>query len=155
MNLGASLPRNLKRHNLLIGNTLRYTKSPTSKLNSLRHGWLLLPPLHKHRAKSVHARGLLHEAAAVPLSCCHTRAPIGRRSRRSTTVLRHHAVGATMPSPAPAAGPLCHRVVSCCVRLAWQGRGMCARCANRARRCCATGPRADSAHWPSICFAIF
>jgi hypothetical protein len=36
MKLGASLTRTLKRRNLLIGNTLRYTKFPTSKHNSLR-----------------------------------------------------------------------------------------------------------------------
>jgi hypothetical protein len=35
MNLAASLPWTLKRHKPLIGDTLRYTKSSTSKLCSL------------------------------------------------------------------------------------------------------------------------
>jgi hypothetical protein len=35
MNLGVSLPYSLKCHKPLIGDPLRYTKSPTSKLNSL------------------------------------------------------------------------------------------------------------------------
>jgi hypothetical protein len=35
MNLGASLPRTLKQCKPLIGDTLRYMKSPTSKLNSV------------------------------------------------------------------------------------------------------------------------
>jgi hypothetical protein len=35
MNLDASLPHTLKQCKPLIGDTLRYTKSPTSKLISL------------------------------------------------------------------------------------------------------------------------
>jgi hypothetical protein len=35
MNLGASLPHTLKQRKPLIGDTLRYIKSPTPKLSSL------------------------------------------------------------------------------------------------------------------------
>jgi hypothetical protein len=35
MNLGVSLPHTLKRRKPLNGDTLRYKKSPISKLNSL------------------------------------------------------------------------------------------------------------------------
>jgi hypothetical protein len=98
------------------------------------------------RCASAGLRALMRVGRCVkPLSC---------RRRRSTTVLHRRAVGATTLSRAPAAGPLCHRVVGRCAGTARQDHGSRVLCKPVVPVLCHWAT-ADSAQWPSICFFYF